>query len=350
MTPEDLKTILEKAVDECKVESVSLFNWGEPLLHPQLPALVRIVKTFGLPCYISTNLNVSRNYDELLEANPDRVMVSCSGFHNWNYELFHRRGNIEKLKCNMKELASAKSRTVCNTLIEIRYHRYLGNLDDEVEMRKLARHLNFDFTATWAYLMDVEKLLRSLNDPLGSLGLKDDDAYIQKKLCAPIRDYLTVCMPYRKSKCVIRERQVSINCTGVVQLCCMAYDENKYSIGDFLSMSLDEIQAKKRDFPLCRECMEAGLHIFLCNLSPEIHYVAAESICQSYIQVGVGFLRPMRPSRLHSILQRSATKAWLVLGGLSWAVALYRRYPRLFRPIAKYFGLHFGRFSVPPEY
>lgn len=31
MTPEDLKTILEKAVDECKVESVSLFNWGEPL-------------------------------------------------------------------------------------------------------------------------------------------------------------------------------------------------------------------------------------------------------------------------------------------------------------------------------
>ena len=162
-----MSEIIKKALSECVVESVSLFNWGEPLLHPKLADMIRIVKSFRVSVYLGTNLNIRSNYDELLESEPDRLMISCSGFHKQTYEMTHRGGRIENIKLNMEELSRAKLRTSSKTVIELKYHRYLGNLDDEVEMRQFSKQLGFDFSSTWAYLMNVEKLLEYIHDDLG---------------------------------------------------------------------------------------------------------------------------------------------------------------------------------------
>ena len=69
------RRIIAKASDEYRIKNVSLFNWGEPLLHPKLSELIRIVKSYGHRCQLSSNLNLLRNIDEVLAARPDYFRI-----------------------------------------------------------------------------------------------------------------------------------------------------------------------------------------------------------------------------------------------------------------------------------
>jgi MoaA/NifB/PqqE/SkfB family radical SAM enzyme len=74
-----LEAILDKAMAECAVAGVALFNWTEPLLHPAIHELIGVVRSRRIHCSISTNLNVLRDPDLLMGANPDWLRVSVSG-------------------------------------------------------------------------------------------------------------------------------------------------------------------------------------------------------------------------------------------------------------------------------
>ena len=69
MAPELLDKILHKAANECSINAVGLFNWTEPLLAPQIVELVRIVNSYKLPCFLSSNLNILKNPEEILGNN-----------------------------------------------------------------------------------------------------------------------------------------------------------------------------------------------------------------------------------------------------------------------------------------
>src|SRR5689334_153588 len=94
MSTDLLQRILDKAVSECEVEAVMLFNWTEPLLHPELPELIRIVRNHGLRCDLSSNLNEMPRIDEVLRAEPTNLRISMSGFHQETYDKTHRGGDV----------------------------------------------------------------------------------------------------------------------------------------------------------------------------------------------------------------------------------------------------------------
>jgi MoaA/NifB/PqqE/SkfB family radical SAM enzyme len=50
MSPELLREILSKALNEYKISFIYLYNWTEPLLHPQLPELIEVIHSLGLAC------------------------------------------------------------------------------------------------------------------------------------------------------------------------------------------------------------------------------------------------------------------------------------------------------------
>jgi MoaA/NifB/PqqE/SkfB family radical SAM enzyme len=66
-----LETILDKAMGECTIAGVALFNWTEPLLHPAVHELIGVVRSRAIRCAISTNLNVLRDPALLMLA--DRI-------------------------------------------------------------------------------------------------------------------------------------------------------------------------------------------------------------------------------------------------------------------------------------
>lgn len=87
MTDDLLKQVLDKIRNENNQAIVFLYGNSEPFLHKDLPGCIREVKSRGLRCEFSTNLNFVRNLDETMEAEPDFIIVSVSG---WSQEVYSR--------------------------------------------------------------------------------------------------------------------------------------------------------------------------------------------------------------------------------------------------------------------
>ncbi|MFO1091729.1 MAG: hypothetical protein U0992_00230 [Planctomycetaceae bacterium] len=163
MSPELLDRIVARPLRNARprVPEFGLYNWTEPFLHPDLPAMIRCVRSHGIRCSLSTNLNIIRNLDAVLTANPSKIKISLSRFEPETYvgRLTGTAITSGRVKRNLAELADARRRTGSTTELVIGFHRYLGNHDDE-RVRELARLLGLGFEPQWAYLMPWKKSWR----------------------------------------------------------------------------------------------------------------------------------------------------------------------------------------------
>jgi MoaA/NifB/PqqE/SkfB family radical SAM enzyme len=259
MEPELLDRIMKKATGECRVKSVNLFNWTEPFLHPELSRMIEVINSYGIKTGLSSNLNIMPKIDDVMHADPEFLIISVSGFTQGVYERNHRGGDIERVKKNMEELAGAKERTKSRTRIEVKYLLYLGNLDEAVLMKEYADSLGFSFVLSYMGLMPLEKLLMYVSNDPGGDSLSEEEREIAKTIIFPYREVIELARPYKKLPCLMLEESIMINCLGNVQLCCMVYDDSKYTIADYLTTPIAEIQNLKRNHWQCADCIEYGI-------------------------------------------------------------------------------------------
>lgn len=103
--------LMERCIDKIKNENneaiVFLYGNSEPFLHPRLPECIAAVKARGLRCELSTNLNHVQRVEETLDARPDFMIISLSGFTQEVYVKGHAGGNISKVKANMAIIGEA---------------------------------------------------------------------------------------------------------------------------------------------------------------------------------------------------------------------------------------------------
>ena len=280
MEPAMLNRIMKKAVNECKVVSVGLFNWTEPLLHPRLSELVRVVRSHGVPCSISTNLSVNKSFDDLLEANPEAIYISTSGFTQAVYERTHKGGDIELVKRNMKILAEESARCGGKTHITVMFHRYRGNQQDEIYMRDFAKSLGFSFQTDHARMMPLEKTLAYIGHDLSMTQLTPDDYEILKLLPIPLDEAMEIAVQHKTQPCSFLSSQIVIDVLGEVQLCCAVYDSSKYGIGNYLNTPLHHIQGFRHSHPMCAKCRNAGGHVYAPASAPEFEIMAVSNLAQ----------------------------------------------------------------------
>lgn len=280
MSQELLGNILDKASSECEITFVGLFNWTEPLIHPRLADLVELTESYA-PCHLSSNLNLSGvDYEALLRRNPSRFRISLSGYNQAIYSRTHGGGDIEIVKRNMAELSKAAERVGGRTQIEVLFHRYLGNTDDERLMKEYSEMLGFIFEPVWAFLMPIEKILQHLKDP-SQLSLQDKQL-IELLALPPDEKVMRVSRSRKVNHCKLLEDQITLNCRGVVQLCCGLFDQRRYSICNYMDRTLDEIQIEKRKMSICRECMSCGIHNLALYDSPKYDRIAKENVMNYY--------------------------------------------------------------------
>lgn len=260
MSPDLLERIVAKAVDECGRPVIGLYNWTEPFLHPNLAEMIRTVNKFGVPCGISTNLNVLRHAQDVLAAEPRYIRVSVSGFRQENYGQTHRRGDIEKVKAGMAELAAAKRRTGSNTTLKVIFHRYLGNHEDEALMRDYAQSLGFGFDVVWAYMMPAEKNVIFAEEGRESPRLTRQDREVIDRLALPLDEALSISRDYVDKDCLLRASRISITHDGGLMLCCGVFDQSQFRLGGYLDLPLAEIQRLRYAHDYCGPCMTAGVH------------------------------------------------------------------------------------------
>ncbi len=264
------------------MKSVCLYNWTEPLLHPRLAEFIKSVKRRNLFCAVSSNLNLLRNIDDVLAAGPDEFRISLSGFTQEVYGVTHARGDIEKVKENMKLLSEAKRRSGSrHTRIHVFYHKYRNNLHEIAPMREYAKSLGFDWFDNWAYYMPVEKALDLIDGRLPALERK----FVEEQFAVPIVQAIEASSRHTNDRCTLLEDQITLNVHGVVGLCCGVYDWNQYGLGRFLDLSRDELTAAKQSHSMCGRCFESGVQAYTnaygnADLLKEVDALAAENLAQ----------------------------------------------------------------------
>lgn len=276
MEPELLARIVRKAKAECRVTAIGLFSWAEPLLHPKLPELIRVVRDAGIGCFLSSNLNILPDADAIMEAGPFSFRISASGFTQEVYGWSHRGGDIEKVKKNMVKLAEARSRNNASTRIYVYYHRYTHNLKEEPMMREFAAGLGIDFEPVWALMFPVEKVLDYANED-GSVRSAEDLELIER-LALPLGKAIETSRKYRDLACSLRDSQISMDFQGNVQLCCGVFDASKFTVGNYLTMPLDEIQRIRQGHGMCDRCRQHGVHVYVTYGTHELEELAAANI------------------------------------------------------------------------
>ena len=71
--------IIDKIANESPVNfpTISVFDWGEPTLHPELPFFINYINQKNLKSRVSSNLNVAADFDKIMEAKPQEFKISC---------------------------------------------------------------------------------------------------------------------------------------------------------------------------------------------------------------------------------------------------------------------------------
>ncbi len=256
----DLNTyerILDKANSEYAVQNVVLYNWAEVILHPQLPEFVSLAKSKGLPVSLSSNLNILRRVDDILNAKPDGIRISLSGFTQEVYGITHKGGDIEKVKENMRILSEAKKRLGnTETVISVYFHKYKHNLHEVEKMKAYSEELGFSFGETWAYLMPYEKAADYMEGKLPA----DETLFAETQFALPIRKAIQAAQKYKEEPCVLLENQIVLDLKGNLLLCCTVYDYDKNRLGSFLDMTPEQVLKAKENNASCERCSSHGLH------------------------------------------------------------------------------------------
>jgi MoaA/NifB/PqqE/SkfB family radical SAM enzyme len=238
---------------------VHLYNWGEPLLHPEVAKFVKHTLDQGVYCGLSANLNYDRTLKDVVKAGPDFFRVSLSGFNQEVYGQTHRRGDIERVKANMRKLRQYMDEFGKNIYVEVNYHVYRHNAGRDLEqMIELCNELKFNIGPVWAVYLPIEKNLELLKGNVSPADQKLVDLYVIKPDQA-----MALGMPHRHMECGVREHATVINYDGTVALCCNVFDKGNYIAESFLGLDHDELQKRKHEHPLCGPCMDNALHVFL---------------------------------------------------------------------------------------
>lgn len=266
--------VFRQVLDKIKHDNIGqstlivLYNWGEPLIHPEIGKIIRMIHEYGFNTAISSNFNVDIDLKTVVSESPSYFRVSLSGYSQAIYEQTHRNGNINLVVSNLYRLRHYMDKFKKNINVEVYYHLYKHNCrEDFLKIKEISERLNFRFNTQFAYYMPVEKILSYLST--GSAP-PEDQPLIDNLLVRP-EEQAAIAMPYvpQTNDCGLRRDMIPINWDGSVALCCGIYDYGLNVAPNFLELSHDEIQQRRYAHPLCGPCMSRGVPLMGENLPPE---------------------------------------------------------------------------------
>ncbi|MEW6746962.1 MAG: radical SAM protein [Planctomycetota bacterium] len=129
--------------------SVELYNWGEPLLNPEIADLIRLAHSRGVQVHMHTNFSLRVRESllrDLVTSGLDHLTLSIDGATQTAYERYRRGGEIELVLANIRSLQAAKrslnsaTPAVCWRFIVNRY-----NIEDVDRAHALASEMGLAF-------------------------------------------------------------------------------------------------------------------------------------------------------------------------------------------------------------
>jgi organic radical activating enzyme len=261
MTLDTFKQVFEKIIkDSPDISHLSLYSWGEPLLHPKIHEIVDYVHGKNISVALSSNLSIKfdQRLDQLISRSPEYLKISVSGYYPSAYNNTHQGGDINLVKSNLYRLRYAIDKFKSSTLVDINYHLYRDNSGENLKkFEELARELGFILSKTYALIMPLERVVNYLDGrpDFQTTSLKDN-------LLVDIAEGIKASSnnPLPPNSCPFRENQVNINADLSVPVCCTVFDRAETTVStNYLESTPEGIKEAKAKVSLCDRCMKAHL-------------------------------------------------------------------------------------------
>lgn len=221
-----------------KAMAVSLYYYGDPLIHPQIDSMIAIARRAGLGVHITTHFSYNFTKErirKLVESGLSHLTVAVDGATQESYAMTRVRGRLEHVLANLAMVSVLKRELGRrHPYVEVQHLRFPHHPPGELErVRQLADDLGADKFTTYRGIHRTEK---------GDLYNVVDDGPEQDARGAPptTGSVLPHCLwPY--SSTVIRF-------DGAVIPCCLwrvgtqyAPGHDSYALGNIFEAPLAEI-------------------------------------------------------------------------------------------------------------
>lgn len=140
---------VEKLLDEAGdyLAMAHLYNWGETLLHPQAPAIVRMFHERRIYTTISSNLSLKKPQvlDAICEAGLDRLILSIDGATQDVYSEYRVKGDLDLVLSNVRQIVEWRRNNKSKTpFLSWHYIVFRHNEHEVDDARRLAAEMGID--------------------------------------------------------------------------------------------------------------------------------------------------------------------------------------------------------------
>ena len=147
MNLDEFKSIIDDMQDHLLF--IVLWDWGEPLLNPDLPEMVRYAAEHDIKTVASTNCNCNFFHDEpymerLLKSGLSTLILAVDSIHQDRYALYRKKGDLHRALDSIKKVVSLKKKIGSETLLMLRMVAMRQNEREMRSLRRLARELGVD--------------------------------------------------------------------------------------------------------------------------------------------------------------------------------------------------------------
>lgn len=230
-----------------RLRSVSLFNWGEPFLNPDVLAIIRAAHDRGVRTDIDSNfsLKLSDAYLEgIIDSGLDVLRVSIDGASQKTYAAYRRNGDFSLAYGNMKRLRRMQRERGAAT--PVIYWKFLVHKKNEHEIDTAKRmaadigvNILFDMFQFSEDLVDV----RVTRTPLAKLlaaWLPTDPSRRAPHLTRGVPK-----APFNTRPCPWLFSSLVVHTDGSILPCCYVASK-KSAMGSVADQPIDEIWYAKK--------------------------------------------------------------------------------------------------------
>ncbi len=198
------------------LDRVLLWNYGEPLLNPNIASMLEQIRGYRTTKVMSTTGYRLEDFSDLeFMTAIDEIVVSINGLTQEVYESHQKGGDLEKVKRGLKKLKKVLEGSPTKLVLQMVANSY--NLKEIEGLDEFAKEFGFDEVTVKSFnVMDNKKETMMNFVPFGTVYSR----YGEKGL---VRS-----PPITGGPCL---EWMVINWNGDVNVCCWDYD-SKYVLGN----------------------------------------------------------------------------------------------------------------------
>ncbi|MCX5791483.1 MAG: hypothetical protein NTY45_04580, partial [Elusimicrobia bacterium] len=217
--------LFKRIIDKLKMENVRVrelwfANWGEPMLNPLFPEMVKYAKSRlpGTKTTAFSNLTCLKDPSAVISSGLDRIEVSLSGMSQEIYSRNHAGGDVRTVLENITALVSAKKRLRGGTEIAVKFHDYVYNKADAVLAKEFCRENGVKFKLSRCYIPCVEgnAAFQKEKERFSVFYGRFIDMETEKKIAHTLKS---------PEDCILKRYLVTIDFDGRLYRCCGVYEE-----------------------------------------------------------------------------------------------------------------------------